>query len=305
MTTRLSLAGVFPPIATPFDACGDVDGRALLENLKYWNSFPLRGYVVLGTNGEAALMDFEERAHVLEVAREGIPEGRLLIAGTGCQSTRETIAMTARAARCGADAALVLPPSYFRAQMTRDALQRHYHAVADAAEIPILIYNMPACTGLDLDLECIAGIASHAHVIGIKDSGGDTAKLGAIRGRLGAEFAVLAGSGGFFLPALTVGAVGGVLALANIAPAQCLAIHEKFLTGDVAEAREVQLRMIPANSAITSRWGVAGLKAAMDMLGLRGGAVRPPLVPLGARERGELESVLIQAGILPPARRTR
>jgi len=302
---ELSLAGVLPPIPTPFDAGGDVDGQALLENLEYWNAFPLCGYVVLGTNGEAALMDSAEKVHVLQIAREGIPEGRLLIAGTGCQSTRETISMTAHAARCGVDAALVLPPSYFRAQMTREALQRHYHAVADAAEIPLLIYNMPACTGLDLDLECIAGIASHARVVGIKDSGGDTAKLGALRARLGDKFAVLAGSAGFFLPALAVGAVGGVLALANIAPAQCLEIERRFRAGDVAGAADVQRRMIPANAAVTSRWSVAGLKAAMDMLGLQGGAVRPPLVPLGVQERGELESVLIRAGILSSPRRAR
>ncbi len=301
----LPLAGVFPPIPTPFDERGEVDDRALLENLACWNTYPLRGYVVLGTNGETALMDADERAHVLAVAREGIPKERLLIAGTGCQSTRETMAMTARAARCGADAALVLPPSYYRAQMTREALKRHYHALADVAEIPILVYNMPACTGLDLDLESVVAIAEHPRVVGIKDSGGDTAKLGALRARLGEEFAVLAGSAGFFLPALAVGALGGVLALANIAPAQCLDIERRFHEGDIAGAAATQRRMIPANLAVTSRWSVAGLKAAMDMLGLRGGAVRPPLVRLSAQDREELESTLHQAGILPPARRTR
>jgi len=301
----LPLAGVFPPIPTPFDERGEVDDRALLENLAHWNTYPLRGYVVLGTNGEAALMDADERAHVLAVAREGIPKERLLIAGTGCQSTRETMAMTARAARCGADAALVLPPSYYKTQMTREALKRHYHAIADAAEIPILVYNMPACTGLDLDLESVVVIAEHPRVVGIKDSGGDTAKLGALRARLGEEFAVLAGSAGFFLPALAVGAVGGVLALANIAPAQCLDMEKRFHGGDIAGAAATQRRMIPANFAVTSRWSVAGLKAAMDMLGLRGGAVRPPLAPLSAQDREELESTLHQAGILPPARRTR
>jgi 4-hydroxy-2-oxoglutarate aldolase len=293
----LRLSGVFPPILTPFDARGAVDARALVANLQHWNSFGLRGYVVLGTNGEAALLDLEERAHILEVARGGIPDDRLLIAGTGCQSTRATIELTARASRLGADAALVLPPSYYRAQMTRDVLRSHYHAVADSSGIPVLIYNMPACTGIDLDIEAIAAIAAHENIVGIKDSGGDVAKLGAIRERLGEAFTVLAGSGGFFLPALSVGAAGGVLALANIAPRECLEIQERFLAGDWVGASELQLRMIPLNSAVTNRWGVPGLKKAMDLLGLYGGPVRPPLVKLAAAHVAELRRTLEKAGL--------
>jgi 4-hydroxy-2-oxoglutarate aldolase len=294
---ELGLSGVFPPIPTPFDAGGAVDAGALLANLQHWNSFALRGYVVLGTNGEAALLGLDERTRVLEVARDGIPDERLLIAGTGCQSTCETIELTARASRLGADAALVLTPSYYRAQMTRDVLRRHYHTVADASEIPVLIYNMPACTGIDLDVETIAAIADHANVVGIKDSGGDVTKLGAIRERLGDAFGVLAGSGGFFLPALSVGAAGGVLALANIAPRACLEIQERFLAGDWIGARELQLRMIPLNWAVTSRWGVPGLKKAMDLLGLYGGPVRPPLVALADGHMAELRQLLEKAGL--------
>ncbi len=297
----LGLSGVFPPIPTPFDAAGAVDARALAANLKHWNRFALRGYVVLGTNGEAALLDLEERAHVLEAARDGIPDDRLLIAGTGCQSTRETIELTTRASRLGADAALVLTPSYYRAQMTRDVLRRHYHAVADASKIPVLIYNMPACTGIDLDVDTIAAIANHANIVGIKDSGGDVTKLGAIKERLGEGFTVLAGSGGFFLPALSVGAAGGVLALANIAPAECLEIHAHYLAGDWTGASELQLRMIPLNSAVTSRWGVPGLKQAMDLLGLCGGPVRPPLVGLADAHVAELRQILKTAGLAEPA----
>jgi len=298
MTKKMDFAGVFPPISTPFDAGGTVSEQALLANLRHWNGFGLRGYVVLGTNGEAALLDLDERTHVLEVARQGIPKDRLLIAGTGCQSTRETIKLTQRASRLDADAALVLTPSYYRTQMTREALRRHFHAVADAAEIPVLIYNMPVSTGIDLDVETVAAIASHPNIVGIKDSGGDVAKLGSIREVLGEGFAVLAGSAGFFLPALSVGAVGGVLALANIAPRECLEIQERFLAGDQTGARELQVRMIPVNSAVTKRWGVAGLKAAMDQLGLYGGPVRSPLVGLAEAQVTELARVLERGGLM-------
>lgn len=300
----LKLDGIYPPIPTPFDADGGVDDEALRANLRFWSRFDLRGIVALGSNGEAVLLDPDERIHVVRTVRTTIPEDRLLIAGTGCQGTRATIDLTRRAAAAGADAVLVLPPSYYRGRMTTDALTAHFMAVADASPVPVILYNMPACTGLDLDAALVVRLASHENILGMKDSGGDLVKMGAIRERLGPGFQILAGSAGFLLPALSVGAVGGVLALANIAPEACLEIVRAVRDGRLEEACEIQVRMVPVNTAVTRRWGVAGLKAAMEMLGLRGGPVRAPLQPLSAEQREELRAILVRGGLLEETRRS-
>jgi 4-hydroxy-2-oxoglutarate aldolase len=291
------LRGILPPIPTPFDGDGAFARDRLRDNLRVWGRHPLAGYVVLGSNGEGVLLSPEERLDVLRAAREDIPGDRWMIAGTGCQSTRETVELTRQAKRIGADAALVLPPSYYRARMTREALLRHYADVADAADIPILIYNMPACTGIDLDADTVVALAERRSIVGIKDSGGDVVKMAAIREALGPEFRIFAGSAGFLLAALAVGAVGGILALANIAPAECLGIEREFAAGRVAAAAEIQRRMVAPNVAVTQRWGVAGLKKAMDLLGLYGGPVRGPLMGLTRSEEAELSAILARAGL--------
>jgi 4-hydroxy-2-oxoglutarate aldolase len=295
--STLDLEGIFPPVPTPFGEEGQISVAQLRGNLGIWNRFPLRGYVALGSNGEAALLDREERLSVLVAIREGMPPDRLLIAGTGAQSTKETIALSRAAASVGADAVLVLPPSYYRSRMTRESLVKHYTAVAEEAGVPVLIYNMPGCTGIDLDAETIEAVASHPNVIGLKDSGGDIVKLGRLAGRLKTDFQILAGSAGFLLPALVVGAVGGVLALANIAPRECLEILEAYRKGELATAAEVQVRMIPANTAVTSGGGVPALKRALDLLGAYGGPVRAPLLDLTERETSVLGDTLRRAGI--------
>ena len=296
--SRLDLRGIYPPIPTPFDAQEAVDLAALQLNLEFLEAHPLRGVVVLGSNGEAVHLTMDERVSIVGSVRSLLPPERLLIAGTGCHSTRQTIELSLSVASAGADAVLVLPPHYYKSRMTQDALIRHYHAVADASRIPVLVYNMPACTGMDLSAETISHIAEHPAIIGLKDSSGDVVKLGALREKLGLGFQLLAGSAGFLLPALSVGAVGGVLALANIAPKQCLAIHQLATAGNWDGAQAIQTRMVAPNAAVTRRWGVAGLKAAMDLLGLTGGPVRLPLLPLEPEEVAELKTLLMDADIL-------
>jgi len=295
---KLDLGGIFPPIPTPFDEAGDIDSAALRASLEFLSTFDLHGYVVLGSNGEAVHLISDERTRLLELTRSLIPEDRLLIAGTGCSSTLQTIEWSNRAAEIGADAVLVLPPHYYKGRMTIEALTRHFHTVAEACSIPLITYNMPACTGMDMDAETITAISEHPNIVGLKDSGGDIQKLGALRQTLEDEFQILAGSAGFLLPALSVGAVGGVLALANIAPAQCLAIRRLSLAGDWDQAREIQIRLIQANTAVTRRWGVAGLKAAMNLMGLGGGFVRAPLLDLEKPEIERLKSILIDCQIV-------
>ena len=294
----VQLNGIFPPIPTPFNSKGEIATQALAKNLAHWNRFDLRGYIVLGSNGEFVFLSEQEKLQILEAARAAIPSDKLLVSGTGCQGTHETIELTKKAAASGADAALVLTPSYYRGQMIPEVLIQHFHAVADASPIPIILYNMPACTGIDLAAGTVATMAEHPNIIGIKDSGGNVVKMGDIRRLVGSGFQVLAGSASFLLPALSVGAVGGILALANIAPAQCLAIYQHFLDGEWEQAQKLQVRMIPVNTAVTRSFGVPALKAAMDMLGLYGGPVRPPLLPLSEETRRELRTILVRGGVL-------
>jgi 4-hydroxy-2-oxoglutarate aldolase len=294
----ISLQGVFPPIPTPFDGEGNVAYQAITQNLDRWNRYDLAGYVVLGSNWEAVYLSDEEKVRVLQTARQAIPGDRLLLAGTGCHSTRQTITLTRQAAQIGADAALVVTPHYYSGKMTPEALLRHYHAVADASPIPILIYNVPKFTAVNVDAASVSRIAEHPNVVGIKDTSGNITQLGETVQLAGPDFQVLAGSAGFFLAGLTLGAVGGILALANVAPQPSIDIYHHFEAGQWDQALALQRRMFPVNAAVTSNWGIAGLKAALDMVGYYGGPVRSPLLPLGEEQVQALRAILIEAGIL-------
>jgi len=294
----LRLDGIFPPIPTSFDDEGNVSARSIRLHIENLNKFDLRGYVVLGSNGESVLLTEEEKLSVFQSARDIISQEKLMIAGVGCESTAQTMKLAKKSAEMGANAVLVVTPSYYKNRMTHEALKVHFSSVADACPVPVVVYNMPACTGIDLSAETAAALAEHPNIIGIKDSGGNIIKIGQIIRLTGTDFQVLAGSASFLLPALSVGAVGGILALANIAPAECLAIRKYFMDSDLEKARELQVRMIPVNNAITREGGVPALKAAMDMLGLQGGPVRQPLLPLSDEEKDRLRKTLQDGGVL-------
>jgi 4-hydroxy-2-oxoglutarate aldolase len=293
----ISLHGVFPPIPTPFDAQGDVDRGALSANLERWNAYGLAGYVVVGSNGEAVFLTEEEKRRVWETARQAIPTDKLLIAGTGCESARQTIALTQLAADAGSDAALVVTPHYYANMVSLQALLDHYQAVADASPIPIILYTVPKFTHVDLDATTIARASMHPNIIGLKDSSGNMIKMADIIGSTGPDFQILAGSGGFFLAGLAVGAVGCVPALGNVAPQEVVDIQHLFEARRVEEAAELQRRMVPVNTAVTARFGIPGLKAALDMLGYYGGSVRAPLADLGDDDRRILQDILAEGGL--------
>jgi 4-hydroxy-2-oxoglutarate aldolase len=295
---RLDLSGVFPPLPTPFETDGQIAPKRLDENLSRWNDLPLRGYVAGGSNGEFPLLSIDERIEVVRVARRTAAAERLVLAGSGMESTRATIDLTLRMADAGADAALVVTPSYYRSRMTADALTAHYGAVADASPIPIVIYNVPANTGVDLSAEAAIGLSHHPNIAGMKESGGDVAKIGRILSSCDSNFQVLAGSAGFFLGALAVGSVGCIAALANLAAAELDRLLTLFRSGDGENARALQQRLIEANTAVTATYGVAGLKAALDLIGFYGGPVRSPLQPLADADRERLASILRRAGLL-------
>ncbi len=293
-----SMAGIFPPIPTPFDAAGELELKALAANLEKWNRYPLGGYVVLGTNGEFPYLTESEKLTYFEAARKHIPPTKLFMAGTACESTHSTIALTRKAAALGADVAILVTPSYYKSRMDAAGLSHYYLTVADASPIPVSLYNMPANTTVDMPADLIIALSQHPNILGVKDSGGNLAKLGEIIRSARPGFQVLAGSAGFLYPALCVGAIGGVLALANIAPQQCCDIVSLFKHGKHEDARELQLQMIAPNTAVTARFGVPGLKAALDLLGYYGGPPRSPLLPLNDAQEDTLRSVLVGAGIL-------
>jgi 4-hydroxy-2-oxoglutarate aldolase len=288
----INLHGVFPPLPTPF-AAGEIDAAALRSNAGRLMRTGLRGLVVLGSNGEAPLVDDDEADRALMAAREAVPRDRVLIAGTGRESTRATIAATRRAADAGADAVLVRTPSFFKSQMTTDAFVRHYTAVADASPVPVLLYNYTALTGVNLLPAAVARLAPHPNIAGVKESSGDVAQMAEyLAVSSGEAFAVLAGSVPTFYAGLCVGAVGGVLALACVLPDACVRVFDLAREGRHDDARALQRRITPLAKAVTVQYGVAGLKAAMEMVGLAGGEPRLPLGPIPADARREIHRQL-------------
>ncbi len=294
----IQLTGIFPPITTPFDDLGTILYSELESNLELWNDQPLSGYIVGGSNGEFVSLSIDERVEVVRRVREMTPSSRLVIAGSGMHATAATISLTGRLADVGADAALVLTPSYYKSNMTTPALVAYYEQIAGASSIPIVLYNVPRNTGLDLPLEAVEILAEHENKCGIKDSSGDVTKIGAIVGNTREDFQVLAGSAGFLLGALSVGAVGAVSALANIAGPKLVALITAFREGEFDTAKALQIRLIEPNTAVTARFGVPGLKAALDMIGFYGGPARLPLLPLSDGEISELGDILARANLI-------
>lgn len=291
---KIDLKGIFPPLPTAFDDQENLALDKMQANIQALSKYDLAGFLVLGSNGELVHLSEEEKIEVYQGCRKAIPKNKLMIAGTGGQTTRETIRLSIAAANAGADAVLVLNPFYYKGLMTTDALVAHYHAVADACPIPVIIYNMPANSGLDMNADQILAIADHPNIVGLKDSGGNITKIADIIARAKPGFQVLAGSAGFLLSAFTVGAVGGILALANIAPQQCIDIHQHFQNKDIDKARKLQAAMIPVNTAITARWGVPALKTAMHSLGLYGGMARKPIQAINKDVKEQLLALLKQ-----------
>jgi 4-hydroxy-2-oxoglutarate aldolase len=302
MATTRGLAGIYPPVPTFFDEADELDLTTLDRHVRRLAAAGITGFVALGSNGEAVHLDGDERRQVIATVRAAAGPEAQVLAGTGAESTRATIALCRLAAAAGADVALVLPPHYYRSSMTSAALTAHFLAVAEASPIPVAIYNMPAsAAGIDLDAETVLTLAAHPNIIGLKDSAGLVAKLAQVVGAAPEGFAVLAGSAGFLLPALAVGATGAIAALANVAPEPCLELLALWHARDLDAARMLQARLVAPNAAVTSGYGVPGLKAALELTAGYGGAPRGPLLALGARERERLRALLAEAGLLPEA----
>jgi 4-hydroxy-2-oxoglutarate aldolase len=287
----MKLHGVMPPITTPFQN-GKLALDKLKKNFQKWNQTGLSGYLVLGSNGEAVYLNEREKIKVIEVSRESIPKSKIMLVGTGMESTQETIRFTNQAAKLGADWALVVTPSYFKGSMKPQILYDHFISVAESSRIGILIYNVPQFTGINLEPELVAKLSEHPNIIGIKDSSGNIQQLSEIVSLSQKRFAVFVGSAPVFFPALCVGAVGGILAVANVVPQECVRIKNLFHEKKFDEARVLQNRLIPLAKAVTTKYGIGGLKMAMDLAGYSGGDPRPPLKRPGREVAEELKRLM-------------
>lgn len=288
----MNLAGVLAPIPTPFDHEHRVDPARLRAALARWLKTPLAGLVVLGSTGEAVLLDEDESDRVIAAARETIPAGRPLLIGTGRESTQAAVRATRRAADLGADAVLVRTPGFYKRQMTGDAFVGHYTAVADASPVPVLLYNFTALTGVNLLPAAVSRLAAHPNIIGMKESGGDILQITDLVAGTPDEFAVFAGSASTFYAALSVGAAGGILALACILPDACVRLYRLTREGRHDEARALQHQLMPLATLLGSAYGVPGVKAALNLVGCDVGPPRPPHAPLPEAALDTLRQVL-------------
>ena len=295
---EINLHGIFPPITTPFEN-GKIAFDKLGINIEKLSRTGIAGIVVLGSNGEYVYLSEKEKREVIEAVVRAVPDKMPVIAGTACESAAETIRLTCDSAELGARAVLLAPPHYYSGKMSDEALAGFYTEVADNIPIPALLYNVPKFTHLNLTAGLVSRLSRHPNIVGIKDSSGNVNLLGQYLNNSESNFNVLVGTAGVLFSGLALGCVGGIVALANVAPQACVKILASVHQGNIEKARRLQLQMLPVNNAVTLTYGISGLKAAMDMLDYFGGDPRLPLLPATEQERTEIRQILIQAGLLP------
>ncbi len=287
------IEGIIPPVPTPFSpATGAVDLDALRAQLSRFRDTGLAGVLVLGSNAEAGLLDEEEADAIVETARAEVAGDRLLIVGTGRESTRATIAACVRAAERGADVVLVRAPSFFKTQMTPEALLTHYRAVADASPAAVMLYNVPGMAGFSLTVPTVRALADHPNVVGIKETSNDLERLGQFAAVRPDTFSVLSGWAPVAYPSWMIGARGAIIAVANLLPDACVTLWEHARAGRHTDALALQRRLTPLAQLVSNLHGVAGLKCALGEIGAPGGPVRPPLLPVSPAAADEIRAAL-------------
>ena len=283
------LNGILLPTTTPFTVEEAVDLDSFRLNLDKWLETPINGLVLLGSTGERVHLAEREYLRLIEVARDEVPKERALLVGAGQQSTVGTINEIRAAVEAGVDAVLVITPYFYRSAITQQTLFSYYIAVADAAPVPVLLYSMPALTGIKIEPETVARLSEHPNIIGVKDSSNDMVGFSETVRLCPPEFAVMTGNGTVLLDALKVGATGGILAVGCAVPEVCLEIFRSFNSGEVQRAEVLQATLTPFAAAVTTRFGIGGLKAAMEFAGYQGGSVRAPLQAPHKDHRAEIE----------------
>lgn len=299
--TAQRLRGILLPFHTPFSNDAEVDNAGLRSNIEKWNLSSIIGYVALGSTGERVHLEERECLKVIETARAVVPKEMAFIVGAGQQSVRGTLNEVRQVASSGADAVLVITPHFYRGAMTQEALFNYYKAVADGAPVPVLLYSMPDLTGVAIAPETVARLALHENIVGIKDSSSDIINFAETVRLVPEDFAVLTGNGPLLYAALCAGATGGILAVGCVATRLAVDIYEAARAGEHEHARAVQQRLTPLALAVTKRYGIAGLKAAHDMLGYAGGHVRAPLQDASEEARREIARLLVECGLMKAA----
>lgn len=296
--SQLTIKGVIPPMMTPFTQDQAVDYDKHIQNMEKWNQDKLAGYLVLGSNSEASYLSDEEKIKMIELTVKHARKDRLVLAGTGLESAVETIRLTNKAAELGAHGALLLTPFYYGPKMTDEALINYFSYVADRTEIPILIYNVPKFTHINVSVKVVQELSQHPNITGMKDSTGNVPQLVSFLPVIAEGFNLMVGTVSSWFPALTLGIKGGIFALANLAPNECAEIQEAYNAGDLDAARETYMRVFPVNTAVTATYGVPGLKYASDLMGYNGGAVRSPLLSPKEEEKSAIREILKTANLL-------
>lgn len=287
----MKLHGIFPPVATPFDHNGDIYVTKVEHNVLKWNKTTLAGYVVCGSTGESVYLTVEEKLQMFELVAKYAAPDKLLLAGTGVESVRETVMLTNRAAEMGYKGVMVRTPHYYKNLIHTPAAQLlYYRSVADQAKIPLMIYNWPQVTGLDIPVDVVNQLSEHPNIIAIKESSGNIEKVMQMIRETKEGFQVLVGSAPTLAPSLAVGAVGAVLAYANAAPYSTIAIYEAHRQREFDAAMDWQGRIAKAAVLVTTKYGVPGLKHAMDLNGYYGGPVRLPLTSIGPAAKAEIQA---------------
>ncbi len=293
----LQINGILPPLTTPFHENGELDCEALARNVARYNETGLAGYVALGSNGEAVHLSADERVQVIKTIKRAAAADKIVIGGVNEFSTQAASEACRRAADVGADAALVVTPYFYKGAMTGDVFRRHFTAVAEASPIPVLLYNVPQNTGVVIESATIAALAEHPNLLGIKDSAGNMGAMAETLRRVPVRFQVLTGNASILYPALAMGAKGAILAVACVAPRPCVELYDAVQAGNHVTARELQNRLAPLAHLVTVGFGVAGLKAALEIAGFVGGRPRLPLAPLGETERATLSAAMRDSGL--------
>lgn len=295
---KAKLAGVFPPCMTPF-VNEEVAYEKLAGNIERYNQTKLKGYMPLGSNGEFRSLTDEESVKIIDVYQKHMTADKTLIAGVGRESAKATVEFIKKIADKGVDFATILPPHYFVAFMTDEALINYYTTIADQSPVPIMVYNAPKfAAGLVLSTDLISALAQHPNIAGMKDTSKEDISIYVNAVPKGANFSVLAGTINKFYKGLVAGAIGGVLSMANYTPDMCCELQELFESGRIEEAEKMDVYTRELSSNAAGKHGVAGVKAAMDLLGYFGGDPRIPLLPLGDKEKEELKTVLQKEGLL-------
>ena len=292
MLNRNNLKGILLPTTTPFGPGGEIDFSSLRSNLDKWSQTGITGFVLLGSTGERVHLDEREYLQTIETARAATSNDLAFIAGAGQQSTLGTIKEIKNAARAGADAVLVITPHFYRTVITQETLVTYYTAVADESPVPVMLYSMPPLTGIKIEPETVGRLSRHANIIGVKDSSNDIAGFSQTVKLCPSEFIVMTGNGTVLLDALRAGATGAILAVGCVVPELCVELFRAFHAGEEEHAAMLQSKLTPLATAVTTKYGIGGLKSALDLAGYRGGNVRAPLRAADEAARAEIAGLL-------------